>query len=246
MVKTDNLARRLLVVVDHTELQRLTRRYATRRQVDHYLQSRGHTLAAFEAEEALQQACVQAIYQRAPKALNVQLLQRDQLSAFAFRPGDIVATVGRDGLVANTLRWLDGQPLIGLNPDPATHDGVLCPFGPGDVEPLLARVLAEAYPFETITLLEARFDSGERLLAANDFFIGPREQSTLRYELHQGPRGEAQMSSGVVAATGLGSTAWYRSILQGARALVGGANPNPPGPAAPPRGGLWSASPSSR
>lgn len=32
---------------------------------------------------------------------------------------DIVVVIGQDGLVANTLKYLDGQPVIAINPDPA-------------------------------------------------------------------------------------------------------------------------------
>ena len=42
---------------------------------------------------------------------------------FLFGPDDVVVAVGPDGLVANTLKYLDGQPLIAVNPDPALIDG---------------------------------------------------------------------------------------------------------------------------
>jgi hypothetical protein len=32
-------------------------------------------------------------------------------------------TLGQDGLVANTLKYLDGQPVVGVNPDPERWDG---------------------------------------------------------------------------------------------------------------------------
>jgi hypothetical protein len=41
--------------------------------------------------------------------------------------------LGQDGVVANTLKYLNGQFLIGVNPDPKRYDGVLFPFGVSDI-----------------------------------------------------------------------------------------------------------------
>ena len=35
-----------------------------------------------------------------------------------FGPDDFVVILGQDGLVANTLKYLNGQPVVGVNPDP--------------------------------------------------------------------------------------------------------------------------------
>ncbi len=39
--------------------------------------------------------------------------------------------VGQDGLVANVAKYLDGQPVIGINPEPARNPGVLVPARTG-------------------------------------------------------------------------------------------------------------------
>ena len=46
-------------------------------------------------------------------------VDRADLDRFLFAPEDIVVVLGQDGLVANVAKYLDGQPLIGLNPDPS-------------------------------------------------------------------------------------------------------------------------------
>ncbi|EUA08090.1 hypothetical protein I546_5047 [Mycobacterium kansasii 732] len=38
--------------------------------------------------------------------------------------------VGQDGLVANAAKYLDGQPVIGVNPEPDRNAGVLVPHAP--------------------------------------------------------------------------------------------------------------------
>lgn len=60
------------------------------------------------------------------------------------------------------------------------------------------------------------------LRAVNDFFIGPRSHTSARYEIGLGERRETHSSSGLIVSTGLGSTAWMKSIITGARAIAAG------------------------
>ena len=46
----------------------------------------------------------------APK---LQLVERGFLPNFLFTPHDLIVTLGQDGLVVNTAKYLDGQPVIG-------------------------------------------------------------------------------------------------------------------------------------
>ena len=61
------------------------------------------------------------------------------LARFLFEPGDVVIVVGQDGLVANVAKYLDGQPVIGINKyrvadgDDGGHRGQ--PRRPGRVAP---------------------------------------------------------------------------------------------------------------
>ena len=70
-------------------------------------------------------------------------------------------------------------------------------------------------------MAEARLSDGQRLLAVNDLFLGPRRHTTAAYVLQHGQRSEAQWSSGLIVSTGLGATGWLGSILAGAAALGG-------------------------
>ena len=40
----------------------------------------------------------------------------------------MIVVLGQDGLVVNTAKYLNGQPVVALNPDPRRIDGVLLPF----------------------------------------------------------------------------------------------------------------------
>ena len=128
--------------------------------------------------------------------------------------------LGQDGLVANTMKYLEGQPLVGLNPEPARWDGVLLPFQPSELGAILPAVAADRRARRAVTMAEARLSDGQVLRAVNDLFIGPRSHSSALYELTHGAQTEFQSSSGLIVSTGLGSTAWLKSIVTGSLAIA--------------------------
>ena len=52
-------------------------------------------------------------------------------------PEDVIAVVGQDGLVANTAKYLNGQPVIGIDPEPGANPGVLVRHSPEAAAKLL-------------------------------------------------------------------------------------------------------------
>ena len=44
-------------------------------------------------------------------------------------------------MVANTLKYLDRQPLIGINPDVREYEGVLVPFSINDLSKIIMDLL---------------------------------------------------------------------------------------------------------
>jgi len=152
-------------------------------------------------------------------------MDRSLTPSYLFAPDDIVIAVGQDGLVANTLKYLDGQPLVGVNPDPLRHDGVLLPFEARDVGLILDDLLIRFRPSKTVTLARAALSDGQVLYAVNDLFIGPKTHTSARYEIRVGEESEIQSSSGVIVSTGLGSTGWLRSIVTGSTGIAASLEP---------------------
>jgi hypothetical protein len=132
-----------------------------------------------------------------------------------------VVVLGQDGLVANTMKYLDSHPLIGLNPDAGRYDGILLPFVVRDLQPLLTEVAADKRPSKAVTMAKAALADGQVLHAVNDLFVGARSHVSALYEITAGERRETQSSSGLIVATGLGSTAWFKSIVTGSLAIAG-------------------------
>jgi hypothetical protein len=123
-------------------------------------------------------------------------------------------------LVANTLKYLDGQPVVGVNPDPERWEGRLLPFRPGDLAKVMPVVMLRKCQTRSVTMARAALNNGQVLYAVNDLFIGPRTHTSARYEIRSGEVHETQSSSGVIVSTGLGSTGWLKSLLTGASAIT--------------------------
>ena len=120
------------------------------------------------------------------------------MSRFLFEPDDIVIVLGQDGLVANLAKYIEGQPVIGLDPDPGVNAGVLVQHSPRDAEALIRGVASGSAIIEARTMVQAVLDDGQRILALNEIFIGHQTHQYARYRIHWLAKHERQSSSGIV------------------------------------------------
>ena len=226
---------RIVLIHRRTRLADLIARHNTLDQARFYVERLGGDFADYVREDARYRAVLTQAEQALRARGRVQPLERGFLPNYLFGRDDLVVVVGQDGLVANTLKYLDGQAVIAVNPDPSRFAGVLLPFAVEDLPAIVPEARAGTRPIRDLAMAEARLSDGQRLLAVNDLFLGPRRHTTAAYVLQHGERSEAQWSSGLIVSTGLGATGWLGSILAGAAALWRGSGSNP-GPAAPDRG----------
>lgn len=203
---------RAVFVIRDTDYELLLARHATRGQVRFFLESRGQAIAEVEERHARFHAALVGARAAVPPDWRQALVRRPDLDRFLFAPEDVVVTVGQDGLVANVAKYLDGQPLVGVNPAPDLYDGVLARARVEGLPALLPACAAGAAPLQRRTLVQALFDGGERLLALNEIFVGHRSHQSARYRIDDGTRAEDQSSSGLIVASGTGLTGWARSI----------------------------------
>ena len=152
---------------------------------------------------------MQAVLSAIPVEWRQGRLERDDLPRFQFAPEDVIVVVGQDGLVANVAKYLAGQPVIGVNPDPARNPGVLVRHAPERFAATI-RGVDRASP---LTMVEAIADDGQRIVALNEVFLGPASHQTARYMLTTADgETERQASSGLIVSSGTGSTGWCRSL----------------------------------
>jgi DNA helicase HerA-like ATPase len=202
---------RAVLVERPSEYDELLARHATHEQVRFFLSRRGRALDEVLERHGALGATHRAVLGAVPADWRTATVLRADLDRFLFEPGDLVLALGQDGLVANVAKYLDGQPVIGLNPDPGHVPGVLVRNPPGAAGDLIAD-LAGAARVEERTMARALLDDGQEVRALNEIFVGHVTHQSARYTIALGDRSERQSSSGIIAATGTGATGWAASI----------------------------------
>lgn len=210
----------VIIVTRRTELEELVARFNTKAQARFYLEQAGRPFAPIEDAHEKHQEVLAAVRKAVPTGIRSQLVDRELVPRFTFGEDDLVVTVGQDGLVSNTAKYLCGQPILAVNPDPGRFDGVLLPFTARTVGLALHATVNGELHAKPVTLARAELADGQSLLAFNDFFIGARSHVSARYEIEVGERRETQSSSGIIVSTGAGSTGWLQSVYAGAAGVV--------------------------
>src|SRR5262245_6043499 len=122
---------KIVVVMRRTRLEELVDRFNTLPQAKFYITHVGLDFSEYEQEhEVFGAAAKQVLHDLGRLGPKVQRIDWTFLPNFLFDPADAVVVLGRDGLVSNTAKYLDGQAIVGVNPDPRRIDGVLLPFKP--------------------------------------------------------------------------------------------------------------------
>ncbi|HLG75160.1 MAG TPA: sugar kinase [Ktedonobacteraceae bacterium] len=222
---------RIVVVTKKTALEELVYRLNSREQARFYLEQNQVSFTDYEQADRSYQSAVEAIKRQLPRGIKQQFIDRDFLPTYQFDARDLVVTLGPDGLVINTAKYLTTQPILALNPDPGRIDGILIPFLYHEAAQWLERVLQGRVRIARVSMVKATLNDGQVLYGVNDLFIGPRTHVSARYQLEFAGRREQQSSSGIIVSTGAGCTGWLSSIALGAWHVAhyfGGADQVPP------------------
>lgn len=216
--RTEN---KIVLITRQTRLAELVSRFNTVSQARFYVEHLGADFSDYLLEDEHYGRASAEAQQILSTLGRVQTVDRAFLPNFIFGPQDTVVALGQDGLVANTIKYLSGQPVIGVNPDVERWEGVLLPFRVDDLWAVIPEVFARKRETRLVSMAKAELNTGETLYAVNDLFIGPKSHESARYLIELGGRSERQSSSGIIVSTGLGSTGWLRSIVAGAVAVSG-------------------------
>jgi hypothetical protein len=219
---------RAVLVRRVTEFEGLVRQHGTTGQASFFLKSRGRNIEAPQAQHDQDLTAVALVQRSIPTAWRRATIDRNEIDRFAFEPEDLVIVVGQDGLVANVARYLDGQRLLGVNPD-GGRQGLLCLFHPGEAARALTLDGARGLPIQQRTMVEAELDDGQRLYGLNEVFLGHQSHQSARYRIRLGAREERHSSSGLIVATGTGATGWASSIHRATRSALGMPQPEEAG-----------------
>jgi NAD kinase len=207
------LSTRIVLIHRRSEYSELLARHATYGQAEFFLRSRDRSIEDVLARHELLESAILLVSNSLPPDTRRARLERRDLDRFLFAPEDIVMVVGQDGLVANVSKYLTGQPVIGINPEPERNPGALVAWSPAEAVATVASVRAGRAHIEARAMVRATVDDGQSLEALNDLYVGDEGHQSSRYTLTVPERGsERHSSSGIIVGTGTGSTGWSTSI----------------------------------
>ena len=212
---------KIILIKRRTRLEDLIARYNTLGQAKYYIEHLGSDFSDYVSEDERYKRAVSESIASLESLARVQVVDREFVPNFLFGEQDVVVAIGQDGLVANSMKYLTTQLLVGVNPDPARWDGVLLPFRVTDLRAVMQDIFHQRRPIREVSMAKVTLNDGQALYGVNDLFIGQRTHVSSRYRLQLGTRQEQQSSSGIIVSTGLGSTGWLRSVIAGASGIVG-------------------------
>jgi NAD kinase len=210
---------KIVLVTRKTRLEGLVERFNTQAQARFYIEHSGGNFALYEREHQTYQRALESLRRSLQGMAKLHVIEREYLPNYLFTEKDLVVTIGVDGLVVNTAKYLDGQPLVAINPDPEHIDGILLPFTLQQAPAIVRHTLEGQHQVREISMAEAQLNDGQRLLAFNDLFIGVRSHVSARYRIQFGEQQEDHSSSGIIVSTGAGSTGWLSSLFNMANGM---------------------------
>src|SRR5262249_4265686 len=131
--------KKIVIVTRKTRLQELVERFNTRSQAKFYIEHAGGDFADYEREDDAYCRALDVLRRSLDFEMPQQLVDRSLVPTFQFQKQDLVVTLGQDGLVANTAKYVSSQPIVAVNPEPGRFDGILLPFLPDQARSAVAQ-----------------------------------------------------------------------------------------------------------
>ena len=119
------LAPRVIVVRRETEMDRVRAVHSSAASARFVLKRKRISLDAVEAAHADFFDVLREVHAAIPGDWRQATILRSDVERFVFGPEDVIVAVGQDGLVANVAKYLDGQPVIGVDPAPGVNSGAV-------------------------------------------------------------------------------------------------------------------------
>src|SRR5215471_12398131 len=153
---------KIVIVTRKTRLEELIERFNTHAQAKFYIEHAGGDFADYEQEHGNYERALEQVRRSLDFGLKLQCVDRSFVPTFLFTPQDVIVTLGQDGLVANTAKYVNGQPILAVNPDPSRFDGVLLPFLPKDARAAVNLLMEGKQRVRAVTLAEVQLNDSQR------------------------------------------------------------------------------------
>lgn len=207
---------RLAIAVKRSKWERDLIRYGSREAVEHLYAIQNNATAKIYQSHQRQATAAQELRAALPTAT---WLERSALPETDFSNFDCVLSLGGDNHFVYVSGFLPpGMPVIGVNSDPQTSHGSLLNFDATQVLSVLPNSKSVSFDLEHWTRIECVLtypdgSSKRTPLCTSEISVRnafPDLISRYLIRLDQ-PEWEEQKSSGLILATGAGSTGWYRN-----------------------------------
>ena len=126
---------------------------------------------------------------------------------------DLVIAIGGDGTILSASHYLLDCPLLAVNLSPETSEGALATLSILQLDKKLDEILNNKHTTENLERIQILINSSILpLLALNEVFIANEKAYLVsKYKIKFKDKEEIHKSSGIIASTGTGSTAWFKS-----------------------------------
>lgn len=135
---------KLVIVTRRTALEELVERFNTRDQARFYIEHMGGRFDDYQAAHDAYRQAVSYLRANLPRGVRCHWIDRSFLPTYTFGESDLVVILGQDGLVVNAAKYLSGQAVVALNPDPSRIDGILLPFAYPDAARAIASAMSDS------------------------------------------------------------------------------------------------------
>ena len=107
--------RKIVLITQKTRLEDLIKRYNTVGQAQFYIEHYGGDFEDYLIEDRTYHDAVRCAVSYLESYGRLQIIDREFVPGFLFGEKDLVIVIGRDGLVANSLKYLSTQKLVDVD-----------------------------------------------------------------------------------------------------------------------------------
>lgn len=143
------------------------------------------------------------------------IVRREEvLAAVAASSVDLVISLGGDDHFTFLSHFLKDTFVLGVTSDPVKSEGALLAHMPEDIGRILGKLERGDFLIEDWTRLECHLNGEPIQRCTGTYFIGDlRRLNMSKYKLTHGATQEEQKGSGLLIASGTGSSGWYNSEI---------------------------------
>src|SRR4051812_48766976 len=106
-----------IVIINKTRLEALIERFNTKAQAKFYIEHAGGDFADYELEHETFHRSLDQVMDTLHQRMKLKVVERKFVPNFLFSAKDVAVVIGQDGLVANAAKYVNGLPIIAINPD---------------------------------------------------------------------------------------------------------------------------------